>query len=213
MTANRPILNLLIIQSPHPEQALDEAALAANDIVTHCIELECLPGMASVHCDVALLLARPRRDNLAALGHLFATAPTCKTVIVMTTPGAEALAYLQAGATGLLSSLPDASRLSEILRRVYHGDYFLDQDIAQVLAMRQIKKLLEPFTALSSREFDVFCLLAEEYGLQEIAEHLDISSKTVSNCQTQIKLKLGLDNREALKIHAKNHGLIRQKGL
>nr|WP_305890925.1 LuxR C-terminal-related transcriptional regulator [Methylomonas sp. WSC-7] len=74
--------------------------------------------------------------------------------------------------------------------------------------MRQIKKQLEPFSALSSREFDVFCLLAEDCSLQAIASQLGISSKTVSNCQTQIKLKLAIDNRGSLRKFADCHGLI-----
>lgn len=74
--------------------------------------------------------------------------------------------------------------------------------------MRQIKKWLEPFISLSSREFDVFCLLAEGCSLKTIAERLGINSKTVSNCQTAIKLKLALDSRQAIKTFAKYHGLI-----
>nr|WP_225587876.1 LuxR C-terminal-related transcriptional regulator [Methylomonas fluvii] len=79
--------------------------------------------------------------------------------------------------------------------------------------MRQIKKQLEPFVSLSSREFDVFCLLAEGCSLQTIATQLGISSKTVSNCQTQIKLKLAIDNRDTLTEFANSHGLIMHKGV
>jgi DNA-binding NarL/FixJ family response regulator len=67
---------------------------------------------------------------------------------------------------------------------------------------------LQPFAALSSREFDVFCLLAEGYRLQSIADRLNISRKTVSNCQSQIKLKLAVETRAAIAGVAKKHGLI-----
>jgi DNA-binding CsgD family transcriptional regulator len=79
--------------------------------------------------------------------------------------------------------------------------------------MRQIKKTLEPFVVLSSREFDIFCLLAEGCSLQTIAEQLGISSKTVSNGQTQIKLKLGIDNKQQFRQVAKIHGLMSEESL
>ena len=210
---NPPPVRLLIIDSATADRPIDAPALAAAGIVTQIVEPQQLPTTTSVNCDVALLFALPGRDNLAVLSQLRTTAPASKTIIVTTGSGTEALTYLQAGATGLLSSTPDTNHLIEIIRRVGEGEYFLDQDIAQLLAMRQIKKLLDPFAALSSREFDVFCLLAEGFGLQDIARQLGISSKTVSNCQTQIKLKLGVDNQKAIKNHAKIHGLILHKGL
>nr|WP_305891514.1 LuxR C-terminal-related transcriptional regulator [Methylomonas sp. SURF-1] len=67
---------------------------------------------------------------------------------------------------------------------------------------------MEPFNTLSSREFDVFCMLAEDFALQDIAEQLGISRKTVSNCQTSLKLKLGLQGRPTMKKFAESHGLI-----
>jgi two-component system invasion response regulator UvrY len=56
-------------------------------------------------------------------------------------------------------------------------------------------------------------LLAEGCSLQTIAEQLGISSKTVSNGQTQIKLKLGIDNKQQFRQVAKIHGLMSEESL
>ena len=60
----------------------------------------------------------------------------------------------------------------------------------------------------ASREFDVFCMLAEGCSLQVMANQLGVSSKTVSNCQSQIKAKLDLEARDEIIKFAKKHGLI-----
>jgi len=117
------------------------------------------------------------------------------------------------GVTGLLDAMPEPNQLFEIVRLIHQGEYYLDKQIAQLLAMRQIKKALEPFVVLSSREFDIFCLLAEGYSLQAIAEQLGVSSKTVSNGQTQIKLKLGIESKQQIRHMAKTHGLMIEKSL
>lgn len=43
---------------------------------------------------------------------------------------------------------------------------------------------------LSTREFEIFCMLAEGLNASEIAKRLSLSYKTVANYSTQIKNKL-----------------------
>ncbi len=140
---------------------------------------------------------------------LHSAEPACKLIVVLSdTSMLNATTYLQAGVSGLLNQRCGAAQLAAIIRHIAAGHIYLDHDLAQILAMRQIKKMLAPFTALTSREFDVFCLIAEGCSLQTIAEQLAVSSKTVSNCQSQIKLKLGLEGRLQISQLAINNGLI-----
>ena len=163
---------------------------------------------AEITCDAVLLIDSPTRDNLALIRHLGSIAPSCKIIVSAPHSCANATAYLQAGVSGLLDALHPPEKLAGILRRVGAGEYYLDQNIAQLLAMRQIKKLLAPFATLNSREYDVFCMLAEGNSLQTIAGQLGISAKTVSNCQSQLKAKLSLESRDAIVAFAKKHSLI-----
>ena len=134
--------------------------------------------------------------------------PQCKILVSLSDSSLNAVDFLKAGAVGLLKQPQTAEQFVAILARIQAGHFHLDQDIAQQLALRQIKRLLAPFSLLTSREFDVFCLLAEGCSLQSIAEQLEVSSKTVSNCQSHIKSKLGMESREAMFEFAKTHGLI-----
>jgi DNA-binding NarL/FixJ family response regulator len=207
-----PFIKLLII-NPFKESLIDIAALKLCGIEVVFVESNQLMAMTSIDFDTVLLDDNPNQDILTIINHLQSIAPNSKIIVTLRHSSAKAVYYLQVGVTGLLDSLDTSERLAKIIHLVFRGEYFLYKNIAQLLAMRQIKKLLTPFAALSSREFDVFCLLAEGCSLKTISEQLGINSKTVSNCQTLIKLKLKLDNKQAIKKMAKTHGLIMHKSV
>lgn len=177
------------------------------------ISVENLISATEMACDLVLLDEDSRNNNSELIQHLRVVAPACKILLIIGHSCSQAIAYLQMGVTGLLDAMPEPNQLFEIVRLIHQGEYYLDKQIAQLLAMRQIKKALEPFVVLSSREFDIFCLLAEGYSLQAIAEQLGVSSKTVSNGQTQIKLKLGIESKQQIRHMAKTHGLMIEKSL
>lgn len=54
----------------------------------------------------------------------------------------------------------------------------------------------------------VFCLLAEDYSIQTIAEQLSVTTKTAFNCQAQVRKKLALKNQLQIFTLAKRHRLI-----
>lgn len=97
---------------------------------------------------------------------------------------------LQTGARGYITknSAPDV--LIDAIRTLATGQTFLDSEIAQRLAFQKTRGSDSPFSNLSTREFEIFCLLAEGLSTSEIAKRLSISYKTVANYSTQIKNKL-----------------------
>lgn len=200
-------IRLLVVDSESSANTFDVAALAAEGVLAYVTE-SAGPDRDRPQPDVVWFADRAERGAVARVAEIRAIAPECRALVVAGACGSRALAYLQAGVVGVADFGRDNRRLAEIALRVQSGAYYLDPDIAQVLAIRHVKRLLAPFSALSSREFDVFCMLAEGFALQDIAEQLGISSKTVSNCQTSLKLKLGLQGRPAMKKFAERHGLI-----
>ena len=61
---------------------------------------------------------------------------------------------------------------------------------------------------LSVREFEIFRMLAEGVDGDQIAASLNISSKTVSNYQTTIKQRLGINSSVEMVRLAIRHGII-----
>jgi len=120
----------------------------------------------------------------------------------------QSLQYLQAGASGIVYQLATI-KLQQIIHTFSQQQIYLEPDLAQALALRQIKKIITPFNQLSPREFDIFCLLAEQYSIQTIADTLTVSSKTAFNCQAQIRKKLDLKNQQEITQFAKKHRLIK----
>ncbi len=205
----------LITIGKSPEKlGIDLFRIAGQGLVIEEMEQSAIAKQSKLNVDCCLLDGEVSVDDtLILIDSIKALAPACKFLLYSAPTSANIVPLLQAGVTGVLSSLTSAEQLLQIVEAICAGQYFLDQKIAQMLAIRQIKKMLKPFDTLSSREFDVFCLLAEGCSLKVIAEQLGISSKTVSNCQSQIKLKLTLANRRAIVYFAKSHGLMIEKDI
>lgn len=97
---------------------------------------------------------------------------------------------LQAGAKGYLPKSSAPENLIEAIRTMHSGEMHIDSEIAQRLALQKVRGNNTPFSTLSTREFEIFCLLAEGLNTSEIAKRMSLSYKTVANYSTQIKSKL-----------------------
>ena len=115
---------------------------------------------------------------------------------------------LQAGARGYIGKSSAPVVLVEAVRQIAHGGIYIDPDIAQRLAFQKTKGTDSPFKALSTREFEIFCLLAEGLSVNTIANRLALSYKTVANYSTQIKNKLDIDTTAELARLAIRHGVV-----
>ena len=115
---------------------------------------------------------------------------------------------VNAGARGYVtkSSAPDV--LVDAIRDIARGKIYLDAGTAQRLAYQKLRGKDSPFENLSTREFEIFCLLSEGLNTNEIAGRLSLSYKTVANYSTQIKSKLNVNTVAELARLAIRHKLI-----
>lgn len=204
-------IKLKILQYDADIYSIDAEAMAAHGVAVSRIEPNNLTDIPADNPEIILLSSRTALNLLPCLKQLRNIWPECKIIVSTECYTSLVLACLQLGVTGVISSQHTPAQLAEVIRQVLRGEYYLDNAIAQMLSVRHIKKMLEPFAALSSREFDVFCMLSEGYSLQAIGEQLGISRKTVSNCQTLLKLKLAVESRQEMIDFAKSHGLVSNK--
>ncbi len=116
---------------------------------------------------------------------------------------------LQAGARGYITKSSAPNVLVEAVKQLAGGKVYIDQEIAQRLAFQKTKGRGTPFVNLSTREFEIFCLLAEGLNVNEIAKRLSLSSKTVANYSTQIKSKLEVGTTAELARLAIRHGVVK----
>ena len=115
---------------------------------------------------------------------------------------------LQAGAQGYLTKSSAPEILVEAIKELAAGRSHIDSEIVQRLAIQKSRGKDSPFSGLSTREFEIFCLLAEGLNTSEIAKRLSLSYKTVANYSTQIKSKLNVSTIAELARLAIRHNIV-----
>jgi len=115
---------------------------------------------------------------------------------------------LAAGACGYVTKSSPPHVLVAAVKEVAAGGRPLAGDIEQRLAFARVRGGDSPLKELSTREFAIFCLLAEGLASAEIAKRLSLSHKTVANYGTQLKSKLKVGTVAELARLAIRHGVI-----
>lgn len=99
---------------------------------------------------------------------------------------------IEAGARGYVSKNAEPAEILEAVRRVAQGGHYIEQEIAQALALINVRGTpLHPLQDLSRRDLEILRLLGEGQSLAQIAAALGVSYKTIANACSQIKEKLG----------------------
>jgi two-component system invasion response regulator UvrY len=115
---------------------------------------------------------------------------------------------LQMGAKGYLTKGCPASEMLAAVRTVAAGQRYLSAEIAQKLALNLLPGGgSSPIDALSQREMQVLLLVIEGSGIQEIAQKLCVSPKTVGTYRHRLYEKLGVSNDVELTHLALRHGV------
>jgi two-component system, NarL family, invasion response regulator UvrY len=97
---------------------------------------------------------------------------------------------MQAGAKGYISKHGHPAILIEAIQKIAEGDCYIEPGLlnaSENFARADYQAIID---SLSSREFDVFLLLAKGFTAHKIAEELCLGYKTVANYGTQIRNKL-----------------------
>ncbi|MBE9532635.1 MAG: response regulator transcription factor [Proteobacteria bacterium] len=115
---------------------------------------------------------------------------------------------LQAGAKGFIPKRSAPEEMIKAVELVSQGKMCIDPAIAQQIAMQKLTGSENIFDVLSQREFEVFRLLAEGKTVNDIADILSLSPKTVGTHHTNIKQKLDVSNSAELARLAIRSGLL-----
>jgi two-component system, NarL family, invasion response regulator UvrY len=112
------------------------------------------------------------------------------------------------GARAFVTKDCDPADLATAVRTASEGKrYFLPQ-IAERLANLSVRGDASPQSQLDQRGLEIFKLMAEGLTNAEIAEKLNLSTKTISNISQSVKEKLGVHRQAYITKLAVKHGLI-----
>ncbi|HSV71158.1 MAG TPA: response regulator transcription factor [Methylibium sp.] len=156
---------------------------------------------------LVLDLSMPGRSGLELLRRLGQRLPALRVLVFTMHEGAAMVGQcLRAGAAGFVTKNSAPELLVDALRRAARGEVVLSPDVA--MHAPGGAEAAPPHAQLSSREFDILQQLVAGRGVDEIAQGLRLSAKTVSNYQTQIRQKLGVAGAVELLRYAREHGLV-----
>lgn len=116
---------------------------------------------------------------------------------------------LRAGAAGYLTKERAPEELIRAIRAILSGRRYIGESMAEQIAdhLAAGDASQHPHETLSTREHEVFLLIASGMALSEIADKLHLSVKTVSTYRTRILEKMGLRSNADLIRYAVRHGL------
>lgn len=113
---------------------------------------------------------------------------------------------LLAGAAGYSTKDSEPEILLDAIRKVASGSRFLDAGIAESMAF-SVSGGYASHDSLSGRELQILRMLADGLGVNEIADKLDISNKTVSTHKARLMDKMRFSSNADIVKYALTHGL------
>lgn len=112
------------------------------------------------------------------------------------------------GASGFLLKDAAADQLTQGIRAVAAGEFFMGAGISKDVLEHIASGDGDPYDALTSRERQVFKMIAESKTSRMIAEELGLAIKTVETHRTRLMGKLGIHNVNDLIRFAFKKGII-----
>jgi DNA-binding NarL/FixJ family response regulator len=169
-----------------------------------------------LHPAVVLMdIAMPVLNGLEATRQILKAVPSTR-ILILTAHSDDAYvkAATESGAVGFLLKQASARVLSKGIREVNKGNVFFGPFIAKLLPERERKSLDRAGRSkprkdrLTSREIEVFQLIAEGKANKQIAAELGVGMKTVETHREHIMEKLKLHGIAGLTRHAIKEGII-----
>ena len=172
---------------------------------------DALKQLQTLAPDVLIMdISMPGMGGLEAIGRVLAKYPQQRILVLAAHEDImHARRVLKAGASGYVTKRSAADVLMQAVRAVYKGQVYLEPEVAQAMAVEQVSGSKNPLDALSEKEFKVFLELAKGRSVQEIADAMSLSPRTIGTHLYNIKQKLNASNSAELAIIAIRAGLIK----
>jgi len=177
---------------------VDEAA-NASEVLDKCRQTD---------IDVLLLdLSMPGVQGVDLIQRVHRIRPSLPILILtMHNSGQVAKEAIEAGAAGYITKDCELDILISGIQKVASGQRFIEPSLAEKIVFTMAPDRT-PHAVLSQRERQVLRLFASGKRVQDIAETLSLSEKTVSTHKTRLMRKLSVKNNADLIRYAVEHDL------
>lgn len=172
---------------------------------------EVLERLRGARYDLLVLdIGMPGRNGLDILRHLHSTHPDLRVLVVSGLPERQyAINVLKAGASGYLGKETAPDELLKAAQTVLAGRRYVSATLAEQLVDKLDSDSDQPIhSALSEREFQIFCKLATGKAVSDIARELCLSVKTVSTYRSRVLEKMSFQSNADITAYALRNGLV-----
>lgn len=172
---------------------------------------EVLETISKKNYDLLLLdIAMPGRDGLEVLKEVKMQQPKLPVLILSMFPEEQyALRALKSGASGYLTKDSIPNELLKAVRKVLRGGIYISSSFSEKLLTDIASDIQKPLhEMLSDREFQIMRMIAKGKTINEIADELSLSAKTVYTYRARILDKMGIKNNMELTHYVTKYGLI-----
>ncbi|MDO9419330.1 MAG: response regulator transcription factor [Herminiimonas sp.] len=174
---------------------------------------EVLQKIRSLKVDVLVLdMSMPGKSGIALIQQITAIKPEMPILVLsMHQESQYAVQAMRAGASGYITKNTASSQLIDGIRKVAEGGTFVSPGISDKLIKQMHKPETElPHTKLTPREFQIFNMLVEGHSVNDIANILSLSNKTISTHKAAVLQKMEAATTANLVYYAMKHGLINE---
>lgn len=162
--------------------------------------------------DVVLMdVNMPGMGGLEATKKILRYCPDVKVIVLtVRTEDPFPAKVMQIGAHGFLSKTSAPDEMINAIKSVNVGQRYLSPEIAQQIALSQFNGVNQdnPFESLSERELQIMMMITKGEKVQNIADQLNLSSKTINSYRYRMFDKLKVANDVELTHMAIRHGVL-----
>jgi len=190
------------IISETPDMIVADEAIDGHEVLNKALKND---------YDVVVLdITMPGINGLDVLKQLKNQKPKLPILVLSVHPEEQyAVRVLRAGASGYLTKESAPDELIAAIRKVSMGKKYVSSSLAEKLALElEIDHEKPLHETLSDREYRVMCMIASGKMLNEVADELYLSVKTISTYRTRILEKMKMKSNIELTHYAIKHGLV-----
>ena len=165
--------------------------------------------------DVILMdISMPGLGGLEATVEIKKTHPEIKILVLSQYDDKEYVSrFLKAGVSGYILKKAVGQELISAIRAVARGESYLYPSIASSVIdgflIKDLKDIEDPFDSLTDRELQVLKLIGEGMSHKDMANTLNISTKTVITHQSNICEKVDIHSKTGLIKYAYQKGIVK----
>jgi len=160
--------------------------------------------------DIAVLdISLGGRSGLEVLVELKQLRPRMPVLILsMHAEEQYAVRAFKAGASGYINKASSGEELRRAILMIIKGGQYVGPSLAEKIVVQLSQSGKVPHESLSNREFEVLCSIASGKTVNEIADQLSLSNKTISTYRRRILDKMEMRTNAELTHYAIRNGLV-----